>query len=534
MKSIYYFGGNPGFGEMIKNKLDESFGDHQIGFKYDKLEKLCLFNEVKPLNKLIILDLSPWDESLLPEILYPLKILEKLEIVLENQVIVLTGEEMSLQSEAALAANHLVMGCYTKGEDLDIFFNFICRELALETSNENPFAKLNGLSTEIPLKIPFLINNFKGQEGNLEMPIAPTYSELETSGSFLENFRIQKAKVSSGVKKGKRFHYPFYLPIKKDFLNPNKDEIKESLFVKFLDRNQKHFKQKHGEIALLGQGLAYERYAKILDLECQANVHHLLPEKSSLKNLKEILPEIIFMRVFDEAGLKDGNQRSDESKDLDDEKGFTFDDIIEVVEEIKKVERYDPILIVMNSPSASAALRDAFEYEKILGFPDELSREFLLELIDKFNAHTPKDFNLDEKITVKENSPFAAGWFDSTCIIHSLSESHIEFSYEGDIFPGTWVHLTFPFDLSLLILEETPSLLGGAFKKYNAKIMGLYGLKENKIRVLINLAYEEPKEFFDYYIKHPKFLEETLEKHTPLKEEEPDENEPDGKENSPD
>ncbi|CAN0105736.1 unnamed protein product, partial [Chrysoparadoxa australica] len=316
----------------------------------------------------IILDLSPWDESLLPEILYPLKILEKLEIVLENQVIVLTGEEMSLQSEAALAANHLVMGCYTKGEDLDIFFNFICRELALETSNENPFAKLNGLSTEIPLKIPFLINNFKGQEGNLEMPIAPTYSELETSGSFLENFRIQKAKVSSGVKKGKRFHYPFYLPIKKDFLNPNKDEIKESLFLKFLDRNQKHFKQKHGEIALLGQGLAYERYAKILDLECQANVHHLLPEKSSLKNLKEILPEINFMRVFDEAGLKDGNQRSDESKDLDDEKGFTFDDIIEVVEEIKKVERYDPILIVMNSPSASAALRDAFEYEKILGF----------------------------------------------------------------------------------------------------------------------------------------------------------------------
>lgn len=532
MKSVFYFGSNPGFGQLIKEKLDNTFDNNQIKFHYEKLDKFYLFNETLPLNKLIILDLSPWDQSLLPEILYPLKILEKLEIIGENQVIVLTGDEMGLQSEAALAANHLVMGCYTKGEDLDIFFDFICRELALQSNSEKDYAKLSGLSTEVPLKIPFLINNFKAQEGHLESPIAPSYAELEISGSFLENFQISKIKVSNGTKKGKRFHYPFYLPVKKDHLNPKKGEIKESLFKNFLERNEKSFKQKRREIAILGQGLAYERYAKILDLESQANVFHLLPEKSSLKKLKEIMPDIIFMRVYDEAGLKKDHEKSEHSEDLDNEKGFTFDDIIEVIEEIKNIDHFEPICIVMNSPSPSAAFRDAFEYEKILSFPDELNRDFLLELIERFNAHGPKSFDLSDTLIVKENSPYAAGWFESHCIIHSFSETTIEFSFEGDIFPGTWVHLTFPFDLSLLILEENASSLGGSFKKYKAKIMGLFGHKENKVRVLINLAYEEPKEFFDYYINHQELLTSTLEKHSPQKEEEENDNKSNSKEDS--
>lgn len=504
---VFYFSESNYRVSRIKSRLETCIDGDYVEFLHFPLNDLIYFEDFEA-GKTFIIDLSPWDELLLPYLINPLKILKKSGCLEEAKVFVILGSKPTPKVEATLATCPLLQGMYVVGGDQEVFYDFLIQELTGKSS-PSEFAALKGMSVEIPCLFPISLRKFNKEYAILASHNQIPWEKVEVRDSLFEYFSLKEISLREGKKKESSFEYKFTLPLQHHKGKLKKGEVSAELFEGYINKHMSQFLQNQNDVAIIGKGEYFKRIARLLDFECNSHITHYQDFTNIYQGLNELQPELIFLSLENSS---DGDLASpEESVPL--EEGFSIEQCKALFEQIKKISFYNPIVLIFNSNSHSLALQQFFDYEKILGLKDEPSREFILQLITKYRTSTQREITLEKLVYPRPDHPFSAGWVSSSIMLHEFSETLVSFSYQGEIVPGSWLRLEFPFPLSLYVFEECPSNCGPNFRGYKARIMGLFGIDEYRLRVFINLAYEDPQEFLKYYVDHPTFLSEHLEKH---------------------
>jgi hypothetical protein len=496
MKEILYFGGNRRVVDLIKKKV----GALSVKITTKTLSDLSFYSdEEEGEKKILLVDLSPWDETLFAEIVPVLNLLEKDGVLRRCCVYLLFGHDPELVSKATLANCHAIKSYLVVGEDEDLFGNKLLCELELEEDKSGRYLSVSQLEVRINCLIPFKVNKIGIPHCLMSGPFQIKKGDFQIKGSLLSDLN---QKMISLEKSDQGYH--FSLPFKRPGFISKKDDINQDIFIREINANKNFFRQRRGSIFLIGNDEKSERISRLLDYQANARVHFI----NDLDILKEEVnkhhPSVLFINLKDEANLKG------EESDLT---GFVFEDLLKVKSAIPFDEFYKPIIIVLNSPSRSLALRQVFRYDKIVALEEELSREILYELISKYNEKKLQDLSLEQGVIPIDSNVRSCGWIISEVCLHQMSEDRFTFSCPYGLEEGSWIHLEFPFALTAEITDIQPSPLGRDQKKYSCRILGLCGEAERYLRVFLNFAYKDPKEVFTYYNEHPTLLIDNLKKH---------------------
>lgn len=501
--NVFYFSESRHGAIQLRASLKDHCPNALIDVLYVPLKDLIYFENVEE-DKIILIDLSPWDEHLFSQVIGPLKILEKADCLVETNTFVILGEYPNAYVESTLATSPLIDGYFVIGEDPDGLFNLLSMKLT-QAKTERKFAKLRGMNNEIELKLPFSLTSISLKESKLL-----THHEIKVKNPIVQNswfdeFNLDTLTIHGGISSASLFEYNFTLPITKGAFRPKKGDISYEKLEKYINTPGSGFIQKQNDISIIGDDRELARLAKIIDLESNSHVHHHKEVDGCISEIIKIQPELIFVKIKDEAQvIKETEQR---------ETGIAFIELPKLIDKIKEQKYYIPILIFLNSPSASLAVQQVFNYSKILAFTEEPTRSLILKIISLFRTSSAREMTLERPVILRGDNSQSSGWLNANCILHELSESEISFSYEGDILIGAWVRLEFPFPITARIVKRNASPKGGKFVCYQAQIMGLQEPKASKLRVFINLAFEDPHEFITYYLNHPDLLKEHIEKH---------------------
>ena len=173
---------------------------------------------------------------------------------------------------------------------------------------------------------------------------------------------------------------------------------------------------------------------------------------------------------------------------------------------------YSPIIIILNSPSHSMALQQVFNYQKLMAFQQKMTREVLLGIIERYNHWMEIPLSFSSPQFVKVESADRIFWLEKQIILHTLNEDYIEFFYEGDILPYSWMAIECPEKLSVVVLATILNKSGpNGERAYKARIMGLQGMLESYIRVFINQCFDNPQESFEDFENIKKRVYKSLE-----------------------
>lgn len=500
LMKVFYFGDSNYGMSRLKSRLETSINSDYVEVLFFPLKDMIYFEDFEE-EKMIIIDLSPWDELLFPYVINPLKILEKSGCLVKTKVFVILGSKPTPKVEATLATCPLIQGMYVVGGDQEVFYDFLVQEI---TGNKitKDYASLKGMAVEVPCLFPLSLRKFNQDYAILATHNSIEWSKVEVQDSLFDYFSIKEISLRDGKKKSSSFEYKFSMPLQRH-KNPLKaGEISVDQFEGHINKNMEHFLQNQNDVALIGGGEYFKRVASLLDFECNSHITHYQDLSNLHQELIDLRPELIFI-ALDQS----------ESDEADPEKGFDIKQCELLFTEIKKISFYEPIVLIFNSESNSEGLQLLHDYPKVMGFMEEPKRSFILQLIEKYRKSTQREITLSNLIYPRPDHAYSAGWICSSIMLHELSESEISFSYQGEIVLGSWLRLEFPFPLSLYVFEEGASNAGAGFRLYRARPMGLFGKDENLLRVFINLAFEDPQEFVKYYVKHPSFLEDYFKKH---------------------
>lgn len=512
---VFYFSESIHGATQLNDKLEKASTEASFEVIHFPLAELIQFENQEE-NKVLILDLSPLDDALFPMVINPLKILQKSGCLIKTKTYVILGKRPSLATEANLATCPLIQGMFVVGGDEEHFYGFLTNYLA-GNPIPNDYATLQGMSVEVPMLFPFSLRKFDKEQAIIATHHQIPFDKTEVQNSIFDYLKLKEVTLRDANKRSESFQYKFSMPLQQHKGALKKGEMSKDAFEEHINRYSDHFLQKQNDVLIIGEGDYFKRLSSILDFECNSHIHHFDNYDELPKKVAELKPELIFLNLQGKSEQNDISKDSENSENTESEndtpKESNLSKLQSLFAQIKDISFYDPIVLIFSSPSDSFSFQEYFDYKKVLALQEMPTRNFILSLIEKFKTSTQLELSLAQFVYPRADHPYAAGWMISNVFLHEFNEGEIKFSYQEEILIGTWLKLEFPFPLSLFVYEECPSNQGAEYRCYKARIMGLFGSDENRLRVFINLSYQEPQEFFEYYLKHPTFLKEHLDKH---------------------
>ncbi len=246
-----------------------------------------------------------------------------------------------------------------------------------------------------------------------------------------------------------------------------------------------------------------------LKRSCKYNIErrtYVAHYNDSIYNLR---PSIIFFNMDDDEENKKGKEIPSNNTNM----------LFQIINAIKLINDYVPIIILFNSPSTSTALQKAYGYTALLAHKEHISIEpiaMLLAISSKKQSVNSKGkiyypfklCDIRRKALVKEE-----------ILITSLTEHEITFASKKEYPCFTTFQIDVPVDAFITIVEPTHEL---KFVKNNFHYMAfIHGVDEQDLsylRKFVNKIIFEPLEEF-VRIGVEEDEEEALEKEFELQEE---------------
>ena len=525
MKRLNYFGARTSFKEFLESEFHGLIKSAQLEITAGSIEDLDDYTFRKSSDaSVIILDISPLDAELAPKICPSLLMLKEEDQLGETKVILTMGKEPSLELKA-LFNSCGVYSYFVWGGDEKLFMRTILEFLEQGTFDTGEFATLHGIDTPLIAQFPATYNTISSKLAIIESSIDLIKDEkFPISGGLNNELGLKKITVSEKLPSKGHLYYPNVFEVIPPIINSSGQMTKNDLygekiskehFDNVLKTHGKEFIQKINTIGVFGPDRQMKRITKLLDLESCSTVHWYGGFQSSPKQFLEDQPDLIFLNIFDPAELESKEGEGEEKSALqkeDESKGFKFEEIPGLINMVKKQPMYEPIIIILNSPSHSLALRQVFQYKKLMAFEESMARDVLLGLIDKYNDNFAAPIHLSTPQFAKVDSTHRVFWMEKEIVLHQLNEDYVIFFYKGEIAPYTWLHIHRPMELTLMVTPEAINKNHEpGYKAFKARIMGLQGMRESFLRVFINLAFNEPKESFINFEKLSKRVYKSLE-----------------------
>lgn len=497
MKRLHYFGTRLSFIETLKFEFHGLVESNQLQIHHGSLDELdeYTYSEHQQEVAVIILDISPLDEILAPKICPSLLMLKE-EAQLDKTKIILTcGKKPSPELEG-LYHSCGVQSYFVWGGDEKLFFRNILEFLDQKPPEKSEFATLNQISTPISCYFPASFNKISSKIASIESPTALTLNKkLYINGGLIHKLGLKNITLKASVEDQEYLYYPhryvFVPPIVQDINHITQkdlygEKISKEHFERILRTHGKNFIHKINTIGVFGPNRKMKRISKLLNLESCSEVHWLSNFQGSESLLKEEMPDLIFLNI---------EELTNENEKCTEENEFKYEDIPQLIDLVKKQDFYEPIIIVLNSPSHSTALKQVFNYEKLMAFQQSMTRDVLIGIIEKYNEWYDTPFSLNSPQFIKVDSEDRIFWIEDEIILETLNEDYVEFFYDGEILPYTWIRIQCPEELTLVVTPDNLNKSGpNKEKAYKARIMGLQGMLESYIRVFINHCIDDPSE----------------------------------------
>ena len=478
MNNILFFGNNSDFELNLKEQLQKKLLNADIKIQEFDLSELMnvklnetdhLFLNLSDLKSFNVFEIFRKSLSLTSN---QKKRTGKSIVILPND----SDESIKLK---ALASNFDLF--MVPSSDLEIFLDDFLNLLFNAPFQEDIFVKAMDLNKSCKGLFPLFLRSFTKDTFHFESSIDPSITRSENiQGPIFSELKtnIENLKNSNNQNLNKSLYSCSFTPA---LVNKKSEGIKGQIlkndFKHFLKLNKSLLLSKNKNIILYGDSYKSQVITNTLKLCSKAQVTHLKEFKDSFKSLELLTPEIIFFEI----------------KDLESDMGISFEDIPELIKNIKSIGHFNPIIIVLNSPSHSNALRQVFKYEKILAFKEELELDFLEELISRFNFNQSSNIEDSQKTLVKNFAPIYLNYISLDIEINTMSEHFISFYSSIELNPGVTFNLDFPF--SLIIKITNSKCEGGELAKgilHKGIIIGLKEEEEFKLRVCINQLISNP------------------------------------------
>lgn len=224
---------------------------------------------------------------------------------------------------------------------------------------------------------------------------------------------------------------------------------------------------------------------------------------SLYKPIFELLPSIpLFIDVTDSLTNKILNQDLDIKKypviffDLEIDGKNNLESIADLLYELKRKSGYKPIVLILNCPSKTIALKKIYGYENIVCIPNGLTLDTLKLFIDSY-LNKSDSLSTSVDFYFKFSSSIRAIDILYDVYVTSLSEHEITFYSDIDLPMFSILHLTLPFDCFVTLVPPTSDLEASTRgKHYMGFIHGLSEIETQSLRKFINqIIYNPIKEF---------------------------------------
>lgn len=190
----------------------------------------------------------------------------------------------------------------------------------------------------------------------------------------------------------------------------------------------------------------------------------------------KFLPQIICFQMEPEEESSDDNE-------LFSKNGKTA--FARVITKVKSQVGYTPYIIVFNEKSRGQAYQKAYNYSKIMTFPNNFKVSFLKMMMDEYQSHINNDHSTKYISPPSKNALFE---ITKQITITSLSENKITFLFKGNLDYFTSFRIYGPLNIFVTVVPQLErEKISHGVKEYLGLISYTNEKEKMELRQLVNL-----------------------------------------------
>ena len=325
-------------------------------------------------------------------------------------------------------------------------------------------------------------------------------TEVESNFYLFKDFTPKKFDVSFINDSAMLYDYIYSVELYIPYSGGPWDEIDEDSFKKdtmetWLDFNKEFFQHSYGSVLIVNNNLEtiYDFFRS--DPVNKINIHYTSRLRRDFELIKNFKPDTIFYSFDDE------EETSEKSKGIDDTTDEiylknTLNSMSQIINFIKTIDSYHPIILTFLNNSSSEALRKTFAYPSIISSAAPMNIKFMKTILESF---LEKQINngIGPAFQMKVTDPRRYVELKRNVIITSLTEHEVTFLSDDYLPYYTILKMEEPTDILVTVIPPIRTLENSADKTHYMGI--IHSVDEERLQILrqfVNqIIFKKPNAF---------------------------------------
>ncbi len=513
LRHLLYLGSDDEFYDEIKdyckNYIQKGFKIQMENYEPGTIVKAVVEND----PNIIYLDFTSFSyrEQIFEEILF----LKKIRRFKSTLFVAILSNASNKRDQQHLYSSGFQLG-YIKGGEIE---NLIADSFYVGLGIRVPmprFAKARKIDKEMVVGVCSTLSKVSLEEFYIETDLELNLNELPMMLPMFDELEATSFKVRSYEETGLLYPMTNSFVLEYPYISPwddiNDKTIQKETVETWFELNSEGFLKKDCFVKIVSKNvdLFQPIYEEALALSFFIEVCEMVDFSSIKQELILKKDPLIFFDLEDDENGENG-----------------MDSIAELINNIKEINDYKPIIVILNNPSKTEALQKVYGYTNIVCIPSKLSTEIFSLFIKSFADKTNFEKN-DKNYYFKYSDTLRAVDVFHNIHVTSLSEREITFVSDIDIPMFSVLHLTLPVNCFVTIVpsyfELETSQLG---KHYIGFIHGFSEDEIKNLRRFINQIIYKPISEFSPEVVKAVLEQKSIEKNIEASDDNEEENETD-------
>lgn len=471
IKKILYLGKDDDFYDKLK-----SYGEKYIkdGHSLNKIvygageltEFLC--NEGA---NIVFVDLSDMDNTgpIVEEIIF-IKKIRKFRPIL---FVAILSDVSNKKDQILLFSSGFQLVHIKGGEEESLITDAFCIGFGVKIPVPQ-YAKAKNINLELKVGLCSTLTSISLENFHIESDLNTTSEKLNLAFDLFKDLKLEAFKVKSHLDLPAIYPMTDHYCLEYPFAGPWEPVTDESIQVEtvetWLDLNKEKLLKKRGHILIISNNNKiyrplYERQEKISFL---LHLNNKIDNEDIKKEISQTKPGLVFFEINEEEGNSIGA-------------------FCNIVEKIKEISNYNPILVTFNNPSKAEALKKICNYDNIISIPSEFNLD-IFELFVKGLTEKKKSKISEDVFYFRMTDPLRVIDVYQEVYITSLTEHEMTFISKNELPMFSILHLYLPVDCFLIVVPPSNELENSVIGTHYLGL--IHGISEKDRQILRTFIYQ--------------------------------------------
>ena len=414
----------------------------------------------------------------------------------------ISGDSQEQKNHAHLYASGFQLG-YIKGEEVDVLIADSLYIVTRENMLVPQYARAENIDQELKIGFCSTLTRISEEQFQVETDLDESLDHLSMNLPLFKGLAVSAFKIVS--RQSVNWLYPMtesYV-MQYPYIGPW-DELSEETMQKetvetWLSLNRDSLSPKHHFIQIISKHhqLCADLYRISLKLPFFVELYQELDWSSLGESLRIKRPPLIFYDIDSAEVAKSVNSNENSNAGNNEEKKGVMAKSEQLVidklsQAIKKIEHYQPILIICNGPAGAGELASSDDHPNIIVITEELSPEIFEFFCSKYieKKELPES---DEGYFFLPSDPRRAIDVFHQVQVTTLSEHEITFISDIEFPMFCVLHLSLPVDCLVTIIPPYRNLKSSPLgKHYLGFIHGISEQNKGLLRAFVNKIIFRP------------------------------------------